>query len=76
MMAALVKSIRKAPSVAVRPGDVILAVTVVPLDDVVEVAQLAGAQVEREQKRLAEIARGVPVRPEIDETLRRLKVIE
>jgi regulator of RNase E activity RraA len=66
--------------VAVRPGDVIIAdrdgVTVVPLDDAAEVAQLAAAQVEREQKRLAEIEKGVFVRPEIDEALRRLKIID
>ena len=65
--------------VAVRPGDVILAdcdgVTVVPLDDAPEVARLAAEQVAREQKRLLEIERGVLVRPEIDETLRKLKVI-
>jgi len=66
--------------VAVRPGDVIIAdrdgVTVVPLDDAAEVAKLAAAQVEREQKRLAEIEKGVLVRPEIDEALRRLKIID
>jgi 4-hydroxy-4-methyl-2-oxoglutarate aldolase len=66
--------------VAVRPGDVIIAdrdgITVVPLDDAREVAALASIQVEREQKRLAEIAKGVVVRPEIDEALRNLKVIE
>ena len=66
--------------VAVRPGDVIIAdtdgVTVVPLDDAGEVAALAAGQIAREQKRLAEIAKGVLVRPEIDETLRKLKVIE
>ena len=66
--------------VAVRPGDIIVAdrdgVTVVPLDDAAEVAALAGAQVERERKRLAEIERGVLVRPEIDEYLRRMKIIE
>lgn len=66
--------------VAVRPGDLIIAdrdgVTVVPLEDAEEVAKLAAAQVEREEKRLAEIARGVLVRPEIDEALRRLKVID
>ena len=65
--------------VAVRPGDVVIAdrdgVTVVPLEDAAEVAALAQAQVEREQKRLAEIGRGVLVRPEIDEALRKLKVI-
>lgn len=66
--------------VAVRSGDIIIAdadgVTVVPLEDAAEVAKLAAAQVEREEKRLAEIERGVLVRPEIDEALRRLKIIE
>jgi regulator of RNase E activity RraA len=66
--------------VAVRPGDVIIAdrdgVTVVPLEDAPEMAQLAAAQIEREDKRKSEIARGVLVRPEIDETLRRLRIIE
>ena len=66
--------------VAVRPGDVVVAdrdgVTVVPLADAAEVARLAMELVEREHKRLAEIANGVLVRPEIDETLRKLKVIE
>ena len=66
--------------VAVRPGDIILAdrdgVTVVALDDAAEVAALAKAQVEREQKRLVEIGKGVLVRPEIDESLRKLKVID
>jgi len=65
--------------VAVRPGDVIIAdrdgVTVVPLNDAAEIASLAAAQVEREQKRLAEIEKGVLVRPEIDEALRKLKII-
>jgi len=65
--------------VAVRPGDVIIAdrdgVTLVPLDDAVEVAKLAADQVQREQKRLEEIGNGVLVRPEIDEALRRLKII-
>jgi 4-hydroxy-4-methyl-2-oxoglutarate aldolase len=63
----------------VRPGDVILAdsdgVTVIPLDDAAEVAALAQTQIAREHKRLAEIADGVLVRPEIDETLRKLKII-
>lgn len=65
--------------VAVRPGDVIVAdrdgVTVVPLDDAPEVACLAVEQIAREHKRLSEIDRGVLVRPEIDETLRKLKVL-
>jgi regulator of RNase E activity RraA len=66
--------------VAVRPGDVIVAdrdgVTVVPLDDARDVAALAAEQIDRESKRLAEIARGVLTRPEIDDCLRRLKVID
>lgn len=66
--------------VAVRPGDVIIAdrdgVAVVPVDDAAEVAELAAAQIARERKRLDEIANGVLVRPEIDETLRRLKIID
>jgi len=66
--------------VAVRPGDIIIAdrdgVAVVPLDDASEVAKLAAAQVEREEKRLAEIKKGVLVRPEIDGHLRSLKIIE
>ncbi|HEY6969134.1 MAG TPA: hypothetical protein VJA94_08020 [Candidatus Angelobacter sp.] len=66
--------------VAVRPGDIIIAdrdgITVVPLEDAAEVAALAGAQVERETKRLREIEKGVIVRPEIDETLKKLKIIE
>ena len=66
--------------VAVRPGDIVIAdrdgVTIVPLEDAAELAKLAAAQIEREQARKAEIAHGVLVRPEIDETLRRLKIIE
>ncbi|HEY6390905.1 MAG TPA: hypothetical protein VIX89_06495 [Bryobacteraceae bacterium] len=66
--------------VAVRPGDVIIAdrdgVTVAALDDAAEVASLAAGQVERERRRLAEIEKGVLVRPEIDEALRRLKIID
>ncbi|MGA7107123.1 MAG: hypothetical protein WBY75_05235, partial [Terracidiphilus sp.] len=65
--------------VAVRPGDIIVAdrdgVTVVPLDDATEVAQASVKKVESESKRMAEIRAGVLVRPEIDEQLRRLKVI-
>lgn len=65
--------------VAVRPGDVIVAdqdgVTVVPLDDADTVAALSMRKVESELKRMAEIQAGVLVRPEIDEQLRRLKII-
>ena len=49
---------------------------VVPLDDAAEVAQLTVAKVGSERQRKAEIEKGVLVRPEIDETLRRLKIIE
>jgi 4-hydroxy-4-methyl-2-oxoglutarate aldolase len=66
--------------VAVRPGDIIIAdrdgVAVVPLEDAAEVAKLAAAQVEREERRMAEIKKGALVRPEIDEQLRSLKIIE
>ena len=66
--------------VAVRPGDVIVAdrdgIAVVPLEDAGEVAALTKAQIEREEKRLAEIEKGVITRPEIDETLKRLKIID
>jgi 4-hydroxy-4-methyl-2-oxoglutarate aldolase len=66
--------------VAVRSGDIIVAdrdgVAVVPLDAAPEIAKLAIAQVEREEKRLAEIAKGILFRPEIDEQLRKLKIIE
>jgi len=66
--------------VAVRPGDIIVAdrdgITVVPLDDAAQVAELATAIVKREEQRLREIDDGILVRPEIDETLRRLKIID
>jgi 4-hydroxy-4-methyl-2-oxoglutarate aldolase len=66
--------------VAVRAGDVIVAdrdgITVVPLEDAAEVARLAAGQVAREEKRKAEIEKGVLVRPEIDAALRELGVIE
>lgn len=66
--------------VAVRSGDIIIAdrdgVAVVPLDAGPEIAKLSVAQVEREEKRLAEIAKGILFRPEIDEQLRKLKIIE
>ena len=66
--------------VAVRPGDIVVAdrdgVTIVPLEDAPAVAALAAQQREREHKRLAEIETGVLVRPEIDEYLRKLKIID
>ncbi len=75
-----VGSIIACGGVAVRPGDIVIAdrdgVTIVPLEDAAGVARLAAEQAEREEKRKAEIARGVLVRPEIDEALRRLKIIE
>ena len=45
-------------------------------EDAVEVSKLAAAQVDREEQRKGEIEKGVLVRPEIDEALRRLKVID
>jgi regulator of RNase E activity RraA len=66
--------------VAVRAGDVIIAdcdgVTVVPFEDAAEVAKLAADQVTRENKRLVEIGKGVLTRPEIDERLKSLGVID
>jgi regulator of RNase E activity RraA len=75
-----VGSIVACGGVAVGPGDVIVAdrdgVTVVPLEDAEQVARMAATQVARELKRLEEIEKGVLVRPEIDEALRRLGVID
>jgi 4-hydroxy-4-methyl-2-oxoglutarate aldolase len=66
--------------VAVRAGDIIIAdcdgVTVVPLADAAEVAKLSMEKVAAEHKRTAEINKGVLVRPEIDEQLRKLKIID
>ena len=66
--------------VSVKPGYIVVAdrdgVTVVPMEDAVEVAELAAGHMARERKRLAEIERGVLTRPEIDEYLRKLKIIE
>src|SRR5437588_372265 len=68
------------PAVTVWPGDIVIAdrdgITIVPLHDAEEVARLAAALIEREEQRLAEIDRGVLVRPEIDEALRRLKIVD
>jgi 4-hydroxy-4-methyl-2-oxoglutarate aldolase len=75
-----VGSIVACGGVAVRPGDVIIAdrdgVTVVPLEDAVQIAQMAAVQMARERSRLEEIEKGVLGRPEIDEALRRLGVID
>jgi 4-hydroxy-4-methyl-2-oxoglutarate aldolase len=64
----------------VQSGDIVVAdsdgVTVIPLKDASSVIDLARAQVRREEDRLSEIAKGVMTRPEIDEYLRRMKVIE
>ena len=66
--------------VAVRPGDILVAdrdgIAVVPLEDAEEVARALSAQIEREEKRLEEIKKGVLTRPEIDEQLRKQKIIE
>jgi hypothetical protein len=48
----------------------------VALEDAAEVARLAAGQVAREEKRKAEIERGVLVRPEIDAALRELGIID
>lgn len=73
-------SIISCGSVAVRPGDIILAdydgVTVVPLEDAAEVAKASLKKVESEIKRMEEIRKGVLVRPEVDEQLKKLKVID
>jgi regulator of RNase E activity RraA len=65
--------------VAVRPGDIIVAdydgITVVPLEDAVEVAAASKRKCEAEIKRRTEIEAGIIVRPEIDDELRRLKII-
>ena len=66
--------------VAVRPGDIILAdrdgVTVVPLADAEQVAELSSRKVKSEAKRMTEIHAGMLVRPEIDQLLRKLQVID
>jgi regulator of RNase E activity RraA len=66
--------------VAVCSGDIIIAdrdgITVVPLSDAAEVARLSAEKVASETKRAAEIEKGVLVRPEIDEYLRNLKIID
>jgi regulator of RNase E activity RraA len=65
--------------VAVRPGDIILAdydgIAVVPLEDAAEVARASVGKVEAEAKRRREIRAGVLMRPEIDDQLRRQKII-
>jgi 4-hydroxy-4-methyl-2-oxoglutarate aldolase len=66
--------------VAVHAGDIIVAdidgVTVIPFADFDAVVELAAGQVKREENRKAEIEKGVLTRPEIDEALRRAKVID
>ena len=66
--------------VAVHSGDIIIAdrdgITVVPQQDAGSVAEAAVKHVARERARLAEIEQGVLVKPEIDETLRRLGIIK
>ena len=64
----------------VMPGDVIVGdadgVAVVPRDQAAAVLEAAAAIVERERVRLAEIAQGKIVKPEIDAVLRRHGAIE
>ncbi|MDH5235370.1 MAG: RraA family protein [Gemmatimonadota bacterium] len=64
----------------VAPGDVIVGdgdgVTVVPRAHAAEVLDLVAGFLEREKKRIAEIARGGLFKAEIDDTLRRNGVIE
>jgi regulator of RNase E activity RraA len=66
--------------VVVRPGDIIVAdydgVAVVPFEDAHEAADLGQKVAAAERKRLEEIAGGLLIRPEIDDTLRRLKIID
>lgn len=66
--------------VAVRSGDIVVAdrdgVTIIPLADADEVSRLSADKVASEVARQAEIAKGILVRPEIDEQLRKLRVIE
>lgn len=64
----------------VAPGDIIVGdddgLAVVPRDDAAEVLSIVELLMTRESVRIAEIARGVLFRPEIDDTLRQKGVIE
>jgi regulator of RNase E activity RraA len=65
---------------AVMPGEVVVGdaggVAVIPREDLADVLERVRALVDREAKRIEEIHRGVVIKPEIDETLRRKGVIE
>lgn len=64
----------------VMPGDIVVGdadgVAVIPREDSADVLELVRALVDREAKRIEEIHRGIVIKPEIDETLRRKGVIE
>jgi 4-hydroxy-4-methyl-2-oxoglutarate aldolase len=66
--------------VVVSPGDVVVGdidgIAVVPRDHAEEVLRLVEELMSREKKRIAEIKAGVLFRPEIDESLRKMGVIE
>ena len=61
--------------VVVLPGDIVVGdddgVVVVPRQYAGEVLRLVAALVDRERARIAEIASGIHIRPDIDETLRK-----
>lgn len=62
------------------PGDIVVGdsdgVVVVPARDAAEVLDLVAALMDREEKRIAEIKRGVLFKPDIDEALRKHGIIE
>ncbi len=62
------------------PGDIVVGdndgVVVVPARDAAEVLDLVAALMDREEKRIAEIKRGVLFKPDIDEALRTHGIIE
>jgi regulator of RNase E activity RraA len=64
----------------VAPGDIVVGdadgIAVVPAAHAEDVVRLVAALAERETKRVAEIDRGVIVKPDIDVTLRARGVIE
>jgi regulator of RNase E activity RraA len=64
----------------VAPGDIVVGdadgIAVVPSADAADVIELVAQLMEREKKRIAEIAAGALFKGEIDETLRKKGVIE